>query len=159
MYKGMILYTIHDIVHTYSTWWCTVDVIILCECISLVKIPVESDDSDNDQKNGHSSDDDGRSSDTEAAAIDNGHDDAKQQQNNPHSLSGRGSNGVSERKEVIEDSEQDDEEDDDDGEEFEMDQSECSASDITDSVEQDDTARPSTPWWLARIHARLVRVF
>ena len=103
----------------------------------LHQIPVESDESDTDQRNGHRSDEEGAQDSADEAHSDNPP---------PPKDSGEGSgaNGKSIRKEKVEDSDSELNHSDDDEDELEMgdsqgemDQSECSASELVDSMEQD----------------------
>ena len=93
---------------------------------------MESDDSDGDHRNGHSSDEDGRAGSGPDVAT--GDDD-------PPLISKDGPNGTSKEKEETEESEPDHSDDDNDGE---MDQSECSSSELVDSMEQDSSGQSNT---------------
>ena len=105
----------------------------------LHQIPVESDESDTDQKNEHSSDEEG--------AQEGSADEAHSANPPPPPLEDNGersgANGKSIRKEKVEDSDSElnhsDVEDELEagGSQGGMDQSECSASELVDSMEQD----------------------
>ena len=104
--------------------------------LMLHQIPVESDESDTDQRNGHRSDEGAQDSADEAHSDDPP----------PPKDSGEGSgaNGKSIKKEKVENSDYELNHSDDDEDELEMgdsqgemDQSECSASELVDSMEQD----------------------
>ena len=94
---------------------------------------MESDESDNDHRNGHSSDEEDGHGSADEAHSDN--------PPPPQDNSEEGANGMSTEKERIEDS--DSEPNHSNGEEEErgsrggMDQSECSADELVDSMEQD----------------------
>ena len=111
---------------------------ILLTCSLLLhQIPVESDESDTDQRNGHSSGEEGAK-----GSADEAHSDDPPPPEN--SGEGPGANGKSVSKEKVEDSDSELDHSDDDEDEFEvgdsqggMDQSECSASELVDSMEQD----------------------
>lgn len=99
---------------------------------------MDSDESDNDHKNGHSSDEDGRAIDKGAAAV---NDDSDNDDDPSSHRVEDGPNNASVIKQRIEDTEQDQSDNDEDdyvSDEGEIDQSECSmASDLADSMEQD----------------------
>jgi hypothetical protein len=108
-----------------------------------LQIPVESDESDTDQKNGHSSDEEleGAQGSADEAQSD---DDPPPPAATENSGEGTGANGKAMRKERIEDSDSELNHSDDEEEDFEggdsqggMDQSDCSASELADSMEQD----------------------
>ena len=113
-------------------------IILLTYFINLLsQIPVESDESDTDQRNGHSSDEEGAK-----GSADEAHSDDPPPPEN--SGEGSGANGKSIRKEKVEDSDSELNHSDDNEDEFEagdsqggMDQSECSTSELVDSMEQD----------------------
>ena len=103
----------------------------------LHQIPVESDESDNDQRNGHSSDEEGMHN-----SADEAHSDDPPPLDN--SGEGSGANGKSTKKENVEDSDSELNHSYDDEDDFEagdsqggMDQSECSDGELVASMEQD----------------------
>ena len=111
-----------------------------------LQIPVESDESDTDQKNGHNSDEEGTQDSADEALSD------KDPPPPPTENSGEGSgaNGKSIRKEKVEDSDSELNHSDEDVFEAEdsqgaMDQSDCSASELVNSMEQDDLDGSNQP--------------